>query len=117
MIRRVFAIGICVLVAACATRSPQSMLPVAPPSGEPPGLTGIGEAVLRASFGAPSFERKDATTEILRYDGRSCRAFFFLYPDADGALIVRHVETLPRGATMAADTTCLDALRVPAKVS
>ena len=45
-----------------------------------------------------------------RYDGASCKAFFFLYP-AGNSLAVRHVETVPRGAEMAADAGCLNALR------
>jgi hypothetical protein len=53
-----------------------------------------------------------------RYDGAACKVFFFLYPYA-GALLVRHVETLPRGREIAADQACLDSLRprAPAPVS
>jgi hypothetical protein len=65
---------------------------------------------LRELFGAPAFVRKDGVAEMWRYDGPGCKAFFFLYPFAD-ALSVRHVETLPRGRDIAADETCLNALR------
>jgi hypothetical protein len=65
---------------------------------------------LRAQFGAPAFVRRDNGAEIWRYDGPDCRAFFFLYAEASGQA-VRHVETLPRGATMAADDACLAAIR------
>jgi len=45
--------------------------------------------------------------ELWRYDSSVCKAFFFLYPYGQ-ALLVRHIETLPRGSAMAADQTCLD---------
>jgi len=48
--------------------------------------------------------------ELWRYDSSGCRAFFFLYPYGQ-ALLVRHVETLPRGNIRAADQACLDSLR------
>ena len=60
-------------------------------------------------------KRKDGATEMWRYDGAACRAFFFFY---GMPLTVRHVETLPHGAESAADPACLTALRVsPAKTS
>ena len=55
---------------------------------------------LQAAFGTPAFVRKDGATEMWRYDGAACRAFFFLY---GAPLMVRHVETLPHGAPSAAD--------------
>ena len=111
------AAALFLLLAACAAQTPQSVaLPSAPPSGEPSGYAGLAASELRTAFGAPAFVRKEGTTEIWRYDSPRCRAFFFLYGQT-GAQTVRHVETLPRGATMAADTTCLDAMRAPARVS
>jgi hypothetical protein len=64
---------------------------------------------MRGNFGAPAFVRKDGTMELWRYDGQTCKAFFFLYPESTG-LAVRHVETLPRGRETAADPDCLNAL-------
>jgi hypothetical protein len=84
--------------------------------GEPPGFAGLAASELKASFGEPTFVRKDGSAEIWRYDSQTCRAFFFLYPNGGGE-VVRHVETLPRGTTIAADATCLNALRGRAKVS
>lgn len=103
-------------LAACASQPPQSALAPPAPVGEPPGIAGLAPSQVKASFGEPSFVRKDGSAEIWRYDGQTCRAFFFLYPSGSGEA-VRHVETLPRGATIAADTTCLDALRARPKVS
>ena len=110
------AISICGMLAACATaRKPiqgQALvaLPPAPPPGEPSDLAGLRSAQLQIVFGAPALVRRDGGAEMWRYDGAACKVFFFLYPYA-GSLLVRHVETLPRGREMAADQACLDSLR------
>lgn len=97
-----------VLLAACGTLK-EASLP-APAVAEPPGFAGLPAGKLRIALGAPAFVRKDGKDEIWRYDGAACKAFFFLYPEG-GALLVHHVETLPRGKEYAADTLCLNALR------
>jgi hypothetical protein len=106
---------LCLFLAACATKAPPPTmppvpLPPPPPSGEPADLVNLSAAQLRALFGAPAFMRAENGPEIWRYDGKQCRAFFFLYPDATSKA-VRHVETVPRGKDMAADASCLSALR------
>ena len=113
MTRRIAVLSLGLLLGACATRQapPLVPLPPAPPPGEPPGVIGLSDDALRAAFGAPAFTRKDGEAQLWRYDGTACRAFFFLYRE-NGALAVRHVETLPHGAAIAADTTCLDSLRL-----
>ena len=121
MSRIVPALGLCALLAACAAQPRQAgELPSAPPAGEPAGVAGLGPEQVKVVFGTPAFMRKDGQTEMWRYDSPRCRAFFFFYAQG-GAEVVRHVETLPRGATIAADVTCLDSIRVippaPAKVS
>ena len=108
----------CLLLADCAsTRQsapapppPHVALPAAPPAGEPGDIAGLQPAQLHEIFGAPVFVRKEGRIEMWRYDGPACKAFFFLYPFGN-SLLVRHVETLPRGQLMAADQTCLDSLR------
>ena len=109
---------LCLCLAACGTSSQQAV--VAPPTGEPPGIAGLAAADVKVAFGEPAFVRHEGTGQMWRYDGQTCKAFFFLY-DQSGVQTVRHVETLPRGATMPADVTCLDALRLkpvaPPKVS
>jgi hypothetical protein len=111
---RLFLVAtLCASVCACTTPQappPRVALPAAPPVGEPSGIAGLEASQLRVAFGAPVFLRKDGTVEMWRYDGASCKAFFFLYPEGS-SLSVRHVETLPRGQEMAADANCLNALR------
>lgn len=118
MIRPVIAALLCALLAACATarqqqaqQAPAVALPPAPPPGEPSWIAGMEAQQLRVAFGAPAFVRKDGHAEMWRYDNPSCKAFFFLYPSGN-SLNVRHVETLPRGRDIAADTNCLDTLRL-----
>jgi hypothetical protein len=119
MMRKVATLLLCSALAACASGRPAATvqqpgprvaLPPAPPKGEPADLAGLGSTQLREAFGAPAFVRKDGTAEIWRYDSSSCKAFFFLYPSGD-AMLVRHVETLPRGTAMAADESCLEKFR------
>ncbi|HUJ04213.1 MAG TPA: hypothetical protein VLW75_11275 [Rhizomicrobium sp.] len=108
----VFALGL--LAAACAapqTAPTINAIPPAPPKGEPSDLTGMAPSALRVAFGAPAFVRKDGAAQMWRYDGASCKAFFFLYRDGDD-FAVRHVETIPRGEKEAADPDCLKSLRV-----
>lgn len=119
MIRR-FALLLTVLaVAGCAAKGPapqtQARIPAAPPRGEPGQYMNLAATGLTAALGRPAFVRKDGATEMWRYDGAACRAFFFLY---GSPLAVRHVETLPHGAQSAADMACLTALRAsPPKTS
>jgi len=124
MIRRLAMVLIALAAAGCAAQPvrppsapPQtaSTIPAAPPRGEPGLYLNMAASSLQTDFGRPAFVRKDGATEMWRYDGAACRAFFFLY---GAPLIVRHVETLPHGAESAADPACLTALRVePAKTS
>jgi hypothetical protein len=122
MIRRAATLLCALLIAGCAAKGPQparpsAAIPASPPRGEPPAYLNLAPAGLRAAFGAPAFVRKDGATEMWRYDGAACRAFFFLYGEK-GAEVVRHVETLPHGRDQAADMGCLTALRTsPAKTS
>jgi hypothetical protein len=119
MIRPIATLLAVLTVAGCATtqtnapRPVAASIPSAPPRGEPGQYVNMPAIGLQAAFGRPAFVRKDGATEMWRYDGAACRAFFFLYGGA-----VRHVETLPHGVASAADSACLTALRAaPPKVS
>jgi hypothetical protein len=121
MIRRLSCLIFALLAAGCAAKAPPpaspsiAVIPPAPPRGEPGPYLNMPATGLQAAFGRPAFVRKDGATEMWRYDGEACRAFFFLY---GAPLAVRHVETLPHGVQSAADSACLTALRVsPAKTS
>ncbi len=125
MIRPLAVASLCTLLAACAGTQRQQVepgqpqqvsLPPAPRPGEPSDIADMQEAQLRVAFGAPSLVRKDGHNEMWRYDGATCKAFFFLYP-AGSTLTVRHVETIPRGREIAADFSCLSALREHAAAS
>jgi len=134
MIRRAASLGLLVLLAACAQPpkpAPVSVAPVfapvpppppavpippPPPRGEPTDYLNLPQANLRAQLGQPQFVRQDGATEMWRYDGAQCRAFFFFY-GVKGAETVRHVETLPAGATSAADPLCLSALKSARRAS
>lgn len=116
MTTRASLLLIFIALAGCATKPPQApqvRLPPPPPTGEPSGTTGLHEADLRAAFGMPAFVRVDGAAQIWRFDGPSCKAFFFLY-SRDGTTAVWHVETAPRGTNIAADEACLNALRARA---
>jgi hypothetical protein len=114
---RVILLSGCILLAGCST-SRQAAPPAAnpaivaapPPAGEPADLAGLKSTQLREVFGAPNFVRKEGAMELWRYDSTACKAFFFLYPYGQ-ALLVKHVETLPRGNAQAADQNCLESLR------
>ena len=83
----VSVLALCMVLGACAARAPQQdrvPLPAAPPPGEPASTEGMSAASLALAFGAPAFMRKDGGTELWRYDGATCQAFFFLYPEANG---------------------------------
>lgn len=116
--RLIFACALCAALAACATRphvaaqQPASNVAPAPsrPVDEPADLAGLHSTQLVVALGSPAFVRKDGTVETWRYDGPACKAFFFLYPYGE-QLLVRHVETVPRGRDMPADRQCLDSLR------
>ncbi|HEY3637877.1 MAG TPA: hypothetical protein VGK90_06960 [Rhizomicrobium sp.] len=122
MMRKLTVLLLCSMLAACAGNrpppiapqqaAPRVALPPPPPQGEPADLAGLHATQLRVAFGTPAFVRKDGGAEIWRYDGASCKAFFFLYPFGD-SLLVRHVETLPRGRVMAADENCLSSFHPP----
>lgn len=111
-----FIAAACFVLAACAS-APSTELPAAPPPGEPAEFFGLAPAQIRTAFGTPGFKRHDGDAQMWRYDGQACKAFVF-FNKKDGAQAVRHVETIPRGQTIAADLNCLKALRVvPAPVS
>ena len=100
---------LCAGLAACANAPRTTTRLDVPPPGEPSGTTGLKEADLKHFYGQPAFTRRDGNATIIRFDAPACKAYFFLY-SRDGNTAVWHVETTPRGASMAADQNCLNAL-------
>jgi hypothetical protein len=97
---------------------PEPLAEMPPPEPEPPPpppqLPMPTDAQsLRAAYGTPAFIRREPDSELWRYEGMMCVAFFFLYLD-DGIYRIRHAETAPRGQDMPADPDCLRSLLVPA---
>jgi hypothetical protein len=104
-------------LAACATQpNNPTPVPASPRAGEPGNVAGMDASRIRVAFGAPQFVRKDGQVEMWRYDGATCKAFFFMYPNGN-SMAVKHVETLPRPSNAAADSTCLQALLAHAKAA
>lgn len=68
---------------------------------------------LRARYGPPDFVRRDADSELWRYDGSDCAVFFFFYREGD-TLRIRYTESMPRGTEMPADPKCVDSLNAHA---
>jgi hypothetical protein len=93
---------------------PSELPPEAPPPPEPPPPPPMPTDAqsLRAAYGAPAFIRRETDSELWRYDGMSCAAFFFLYLEG-GTYRIRYAETTPRGQDMPADPDCLRSLIVP----
>ena len=85
----------------------EPVVPALPPPLPPPPRDQIE---LRAAYGAPSFVRREAESELWRYDGAGCTLFVFLYR-VGGAVLIRHMETMPRNADMTADETCLATIK------
>jgi len=104
------AIALILILGACATAPRGAVVNQPPPKGEPESLIGLTAVQLQARLGNAAFSRRENGSELWRYDGKECRAFFFLYAES-GALIVRHIETIPLGRGNAADPACLNALR------
>ena len=80
-------------------------VPLPMPEPQPPA-----EATsLRARYGPPDFIRREKDSEIWRYDGGACAAFFFLYREGE-LWRLRYAETSPRGAVAPADPSCIESL-------
>ncbi|HEY1638594.1 MAG TPA: hypothetical protein VGF62_08730 [Rhizomicrobium sp.] len=107
-----FSLGL--LVGCESPQVNRAALPPTPPAGEPGNVAGMDATRIRLAFGTPQFVRKDGQVEMWRYDGVTCKAFFFMYPNG-ASLAVRHVETVPQGISAAADSACLQSLLARAK--
>jgi hypothetical protein len=108
------------LLAACAGTPPPptatTPAPQAAPRGTPrPAAPSAPPAItnaegLRAAYGEPDFVRKEAGSELWRYDGANCALFAFLYRDGDD-LKLRRLDSLPAPAGGGADPACVASVR------
>jgi hypothetical protein len=95
---------------------PPAEIPPPEPEPPPPPLpTPTDAQSLRAAYGTPAFIRREPDSELWRYDGAMCAAFFFLYLDS-GTYRIRHSETTPRGQDVPADEGCLRSL-IPSEIA
>ncbi len=94
-----------------ANPQPGHVALLTPPSAGS-GLNGWEADKILAIYGKPSFVRKEEGSELWRYDGPHCAAFFFLYQEQAG-MRVRHVETSPQQGAMA-DAACLASIKARA---
>ena len=92
--------------AAPTAPMPASMMP---PTPTPPPAPPTDAVTLRSAYGAPDFVRREMDSELWRYDGTGCAAFFFLYRDGE-IWRLRYSETMPRGRDMPTDAACLSGL-------
>ena|SRR6185295_3231681 len=111
---RVACLAVVALTLAACQHRPVTMTPgLAPGNLGRAGLSSDRVEAVRTAYGTPQLVRKEENSELWRYDGTNCAAFFFLYT-IDGALHVRHVETLPRGRDEPIDVACLQGIRTRA---
>jgi hypothetical protein len=109
--RTVCLILVVAALASCKHRPGAAVLPgLAPGNLGRAGLSSDRVEAVRTAYGAPQLVRKESDSELWRYDGDNCAAFFFMYT-VNGALHVRHVETLPRGQSEPIDLACLKSIR------
>jgi hypothetical protein len=92
-------------------QTPGHVALLTPPSAGS-GLVGWEADKILTLYGKPAFVRKEKDSELWRYDGQHCAAFFFMYQEQAG-LRVRHVETYPAQGAMA-DAACLAGIKARA---
>jgi hypothetical protein len=114
MNRKLWLAGLTLVLAGCAS-APQPGR-IAPKSTEPiqKGWSDLSAGELARTYGEPSFVRKEADSEIWRYDVGACRIFFFLYP-GERSPTVRHVESIPSGGDQPIERNCLNAFKLRLK--
>lgn len=95
------------------TSAPHVALLTPPSAGS--GLVGWDADKIRGLYGKPSFIRTEKESELWRYDGQSCAAFFVMYRETAG-MRVRYVQTYPSQGAMG-DAACLAGIKARAGVT
>ena len=94
---------------ASSSTQPSGRVALLSPPSAGSGLVGWEANKILALYGKPAFVRKEKESELWRYDGQHCAAFFFMYQEQAG-LRVRHVETYPAQGAMG-DAACLAGIK------
>jgi len=111
--RRLIALSLSLLLAACATRPQQPTVAQPVPQPQPQNsLSGLTAQELVGRFGAPALQIREGSSLKLQFRGARCVMDTYLYPSGgSGTLKVTHVDTrLPSGGDMD-QAACIFALR------
>ena len=116
--RRILALSLTLLVAACATRpeqpATQQPVPVQPQAQEQGSLVGLTAQELVGRYGSPALQIREGNSLKLQFRGRRCIMDAYLYPSGgSGTLKVTHVDTRqPTGGDID-QAACIFSLRTP----
>ena len=111
-----FALGLVLLLSACATREVRAPSPAPPPPPpvvrEQGPLIGQTAADLIGRFGAPVLRIQEGAGLKLQFRSAECVLDAYLYPSAGGARVT-HVDTRYRSGVDYNQAACIAALSDP----
>jgi hypothetical protein len=116
--RRILALSLTMILAACATRPEQPAttqpVPVQPQPQEQGSLVGLTAQELVGRYGIPALQIREGNSLKLQFRGRRCIMDAYLYPSGgSGTLKVTHVDTRqPTGGDID-QAACIFSLRTP----
>jgi hypothetical protein len=113
--RRIIALSLSLLLAACATRPEQAQVPQSTPvQPEQSSVIGLTAQELVGRYGSPALQIHEGNSLKLQFRGRRCVMDAYLYPSGGvGTLKVTHVDTrLPTGGDID-QAACIFSLRTP----
>lgn len=114
---RRFILASTLLLAACATRTPEPQPQAPARAPQAPGgatrLLGMSTSELVARFGRPALQVREGTSLKLQFRGRACVLDAYLYPNQTGILTVTHVDTRSPSGAGTDQATCISALEFP----
>ena len=118
LMRRLLALSLLFLIAACATRPQQPPAPAPTVVQVEPeqqnSLMGLTAQELVGRYGTPALQIREGNSLKLQFRGRRCVMDAYLYPSGNsGTLKVTHVDTrLPSGGEID-QAACIFSLRNP----
>jgi len=111
--RRLLALSLTLIVAACATRPPpQPETPTvqSPTTREPGAIIGLTPQELVGHFGNPALQIREGTSLKLQFRGRTCVLDAYLYPQ-NGVLRVTHVDARTLAGYDSDQAACIASLQ------